>query len=339
MLPFVDAVAALDISDNNPSSSDDDHHGIVSSHGGSVTSAHKFQTLIQVRDALSGASEQVQLWDSWLRSSTGAAEATRISRLVLAKLDKVDEAIRATRDYIRTQSTMSLKHDYSTSGLDPPSADIHKVTRSVTSYITVLSASYDRLVDPPIVLEAISLRGDDEVEARLVPGENDTPSIHLIKLMMSSLEKKLTRVSQSFPDLSHQLLFLLNNSHFVWHQLRANPLLDGLMQALTRRIDGYIYRYLQASWTPVLKPLHNRTLCCFMRYSSLREFESKFDKTYAAQKLWKVPDPELREELRTAIVHKVISAFTRFLQDSGVGSSSKVTPEKLEEMLEELFEG
>lgn len=28
MLPFVDAVAALDISDNNPSSSDDDHHGI-----------------------------------------------------------------------------------------------------------------------------------------------------------------------------------------------------------------------------------------------------------------------------------------------------------------------
>jgi hypothetical protein len=46
MLPFVDAVAALDISDNNPSSSDDDH-GIVSSHGGSVTSAHKFQTLIQ----------------------------------------------------------------------------------------------------------------------------------------------------------------------------------------------------------------------------------------------------------------------------------------------------
>lgn len=109
---------------------------------------------------------------------------------MLAKLDKVDEAIRDTRDYIRTQSTMSLKHDYSTSGLDP-SADIHKVTRSVTSYITVLSASYDRLVDPPIVLEAISVRGD-EVEARLVPGENDTPSIHLIKLMMSSLEKKLT---------------------------------------------------------------------------------------------------------------------------------------------------
>jgi hypothetical protein len=76
-----------------------------------------------------------------------------------------------------------------------------------------------------------------------------------------------------------------------------------------------------------------------MRYSSLRKFESKFDKTYAAQKLWKVPDPELREELRTAIVHKVISAFTRFLQGSGVGSSSKDTPEKLEEMLEELFEG
>ncbi|TKW23531.1 hypothetical protein SEVIR_4G297900v4 [Setaria viridis] len=294
LLPFVDIVVALDIS--NPSSDDDDHPG----HGGAVTSAHKFQTLIQVRDALSEASELVQLWDSWLCSSSDAAEATRISgemsRLVFAKLDKLEEAIRDTRDCIRTQSTMSLKHDYSTSGLDP-SPDIHKVTRSVISYIIVLSsASYDRLVDLPIVLEAC-LHGDD-VEAPVPDDENATSSIHLIMLMMRSLEEKLTRVSQSFPDQSLRFLFLLNNSYFVWHQLRTNQLLDAPMQALARRIDGYISRYLQASWTPVLKPLHSHTLCCFMRCSSLHKFESNFEKTYAAQKLWKVPDPELRRELR-----------------------------------------
>lgn len=63
------------------------------------------------------------------------------------------------------------------------------------------------------------------------------------------------------------------------------------------------------------------------------------DKTYAAQKLWKVPDPELREELRTAIANRVISAFTSFLEDTGISASSKLTRECLEEMLEELFEG
>ncbi|CAO2187296.1 unnamed protein product [Urochloa humidicola] len=180
------------------------------------------------------------------------------------------------------------------------------------NYIFVLSTSYD---------------------------ENNGSSIHLIMLMMRSLEKKLTRVSQTFQDQSLRFLFLINNFYFVWHQLRTNWLLDAPMQALTRQIDGYINSYLQAAWAPVLKPLHNHALCCFTGYSAKHKFESRFEKTYAAQKLWKVPYPELRKELRTAIANKVISAFTSFLEDTGISTSSKLTPEKLEEMLEELFQG
>ncbi|CAD6335324.1 unnamed protein product [Miscanthus lutarioriparius] len=113
VLPFVDAVVALDdvICPASTSISSDDHGhghgGIVSGNKGAVASAHKFRTLTDVRDALSGVFEQVQLWHSCLSSSSSPdAEAARISaemiRLLSAKLDKVDEAMRNTRDCIRT---------------------------------------------------------------------------------------------------------------------------------------------------------------------------------------------------------------------------------------------
>jgi len=75
-----------------------------------------------------------------------------------------------------------------------------------------------------------------------------------------------------------------------------------------------------------------------MRYSAQHNFETKFEKTHIKQKLWKVLGPELREELRAAIIKKVIPSFTKFLEDNVVGAS-RVTPKEHEEMLDELFEG
>ncbi|KAF8661137.1 hypothetical protein HU200_057245 [Digitaria exilis] len=265
ILPFVDVVVALDTT--NPTSS-----AAISGSGSAVAAVDKLQTLLDVREALSGATEQVVLWHLWLRSSPDAAEATRISgnmfSLLLAKLEKLAEAILDTRDYIRAQS-MSLTQE------------------------------------------------EDDESLKMSSGLDQSPGIHK----------------------SLRFLFLINNLYFVWHQLRTNRLLDDTMQVLARRIDGYIKSYLQVSWAPVLKPLHNNALCCFTGDSAKHKFESKFDKTYAAQKLWKVPDPELREELRTAVANTVISAFTSFLEDTGTSASSKLTPESLQEMLEELFEG
>jgi hypothetical protein len=350
MLPFVDAVVALDdvISPGSSSISSDDHGhgGVVSGNKGAVASAHKFRTLTDVRDALSGVSEQVQLWHSCLSSSCSSstdAEAARISaemiRLLLAKLDKVDEAMRNTRDCIMTHfmslTTNDHGHGYTVSGLHP-SPDIHVATQFAVSYIIVLSTSYSynrSSVDPATAYEAC-----------LSLGENSTgSSTNLNIVIIRSLEESLTRVSQSFVDQSLRFLFLANNFYFLWHQLLSqNLLLDVPTDALARKIDSYINSYLQVSWTPVLKPLHGHSPCCFFftRYSAQRKFLSEFKKAYAAQKLWKVPDPELRKVLRTTIVDKVISAFTKFLEDGGVSTSRViVSPESLQEMLEELFEG
>ena len=90
----------------------------------------------------------------------------------------------------------------------------------------------------------------------------------LILKMVTSLEEKLARVSQSFPDQSLRFLFLINNTCFIGQQVQHD---------LTRKIDWYIESYLQVSWAPVLKCLRNPTFDCFkINYSPLPKFESNF---------------------------------------------------------------
>jgi hypothetical protein len=54
--------------------------------------------------------------------------------------------------------------------------------------------------------------------------------------------------------------------------------------------------------------------------------------------LWKVPDPKLRKTLRTAIIQKIIPRYTKYIKDNKV-TTLKFSPQELEEMLQELFEG
>jgi len=112
------------------------------------------------------------------------------------------------------------------------------------------------------------------------------------------------------------------------------------MESLICKVDDYIDSYLHESWAPVLKCLQDpATPRCFTTYSShIPKFESKFQKTFATQKLWKVPDPEMRRRLRKAVVDKVIPVFTQFLEDNSIVTPG-FTPRKLEKMLGELFEG
>ncbi|KAI5009943.1 hypothetical protein ZWY2020_012080 [Hordeum vulgare] len=105
--------------------------------------------------------------------------------------------------------------------------------------------------------------------------------------------------------------------------------------------------YIDASWGHVLScipksrfpgPVH-----CWINTSSLAKFESAFQKTYRAQKLWKVPDPQLRDALRRAIIQRVISGYSHYLEEhpeleKHVGRESS-SPEVFQAMLGELFEG
>ncbi|CAD6335478.1 unnamed protein product [Miscanthus lutarioriparius] len=73
-------------------------------------------------------------------------------------------------------------------------------------------------------------------------------------------------------------------------------------------------------------------------YSPLSKFESEFQKMYTTQKQWKVPDPRLRRRLRKVITNKIIPGYTEYIEDEKV-TRPKISPLKMEAMLQEIFEG
>nr|TKV99443.1 hypothetical protein SEVIR_8G043700v2 [Setaria viridis] len=177
------------------------------------------------------------------------------------------------------------------------SPDICKVTRSLATYIKSLWDNYWRL---NYIVRAAAELGS------YVPNRDIITSFHLsaqqVKTdplttlaleMVFSLEVKLAKRSESFPDHSLRFLFLVNNTHFQWQQL--HPFFSmKYKEVLGLKIEDYIQKYLQASWAPVMSCLYNHTPRWFRKNSALPKFDSKFQKTYTAHKHWKVPDPELR---------------------------------------------
>ncbi|CAL5049749.1 unnamed protein product [Urochloa decumbens] len=335
LAPFVDAIVAPYFCNNT----DGGEIGIVVADGaGAPTPAEKLQPLISVRQAVSRASQDIRL----SFCSTSSEEAKRITDemagLLLTKEAELDEAIWSTMEETRTRLLPPTDgNDDSTSwwGTQTPqgSPNIHKVTRAIISYINLLSNNCATVYQ--IVDQAVRLRG-------YVPQiDNVSPFTSHITETVSCLEERLAEKSLSLRDQSFRFLFLVNNSYFIWHQLRPTTLiLESHMSVIARKIDNYIETYLQVSWAPVLSCLYNSTTpLCLGRYpSSPAKFESEFQKTYAAQKLWKVPDPKLRRRLRVAVIEKVVPNFTQYLEYNNI-SPSRITPHDVMDMLQEIFEG
>ncbi|TVU12523.1 hypothetical protein EJB05_46174, partial [Eragrostis curvula] len=128
---------------------------------------------------------------------------------------------------------------------------------------------------------------------------NNDPFATLTMEMTLLIQEKLAQKSLLFPTQSFRFLFLVNNSYFIWKELHE------------------------------LRVFKSNPLC---------KFESEFMRTYTTQKLWKVPDPTLRARLRNAIVERVAADYRKYLEVNSV-STPRITPQELEEMLQDLFEG
>ncbi|KAL6846207.1 hypothetical protein ACP4OV_023655 [Aristida adscensionis] len=117
-------------------------------------------------------------------------------------------------------------------------------------------------------------------------------------------------------------------------EIERDSNLDGLV-----KIQRYIEAYLDVSWRPVVSCL----LCHGFRSweGALAKFESKFQRTYAEQKLWKAPNPELRKKLRKAVIEEVVLAYSK-AERTARGKRNRTfsrTSLELEKLLEDLFEG
>ncbi|KAF7012057.1 hypothetical protein CFC21_026290 [Triticum aestivum] len=182
-----------------------------------------------------------------------------------------------------------------------------------------------------------------------------TGELHdLIHDTVNYLKDLLLKKSALCSDPSLRYMFLLNNSNFIAQVSETSICLDvELCSGQQRRLElknernKYMDGYLDASWGHVVscipKSRSPGLIRGWINTRSLAKFESAFHETYQAQKLWKVPDPRLRDVLRRAIIERVIPGYRDYLKEHPLlekqASDGSSSPEVLEEMLAELFEG
>ena len=320
VLTFVDVVVAWD-----PNVGEE----LISMDGVMPPPYNKIITLLGVHDALSEVSYKIAAQFYWASSVEVKRIENEMAILLSAYKSKVGEATMSTMEEIRTR--LLEDGNDSSSSLNPQeSSDIHKVTRSVMTYIRFLWANYSSV--------------DAAIRGKYVPHiENVQHLDSMIIEMVSCLQEKLAKISESFPNQGLKFLFLLNNSYYIQeihsHSLYSLQRRSEIVVNLTHKIEGYMEKYLQVSWALLLSCLFNPTsICLGKNYSPLSKFESEFQKMYTTQKQWKVPDPRLRRRLRKVITNKIIPGYTEYIEDEKV-TSPKISPLEMEAMLQEIFEG
>lgn len=235
--------------------------------------------------------------------------------------------------------------------------DIHPLTRYVMNYIRLLvdySESLNSLLESVIVddLESDYLQNDK------LKSEGMTSVGSRLLSLISSLELNLQDKSKSYEDNAIQYVFLMNNILYIVQKVKDSELGKLLGDQWVRKRRGqvrqYATSYLRASWTKVLLCLKDEGIGGSSSNVSrvalkdrFKSFNATFEDIYRIQTAWKVPDPQLREELRISISEKVLPAYRSFMGRFGhqlesgrhAGKYIKYTPDDLENYLLDLFEG
>ncbi|GAB2240927.1 hypothetical protein Droror1_Dr00021445 [Drosera rotundifolia] len=227
--------------------------------------------------------------------------------------------------------------------------DIHPLSRYVMNYVKLLvaySGTLNELLEPDTPCDA----GDDVKEMSPV-GRCITS---LLKSLLSNLEDK----AGLYEDAALQYIFLMNNELYILNKVMESELRNLLGDDWVRRhrtlIRKHDFSYLRACWTPVLTMVRDEGIPSGSGNTTkqalkerFKNFNAAFEEIYRIQTGWKVPDPQLREELKISLCEKVPNAYRAFVGrwgsvlESGKHSGKyiKYTYEDLDAYLADLFQG
>ncbi|KZV21748.1 exocyst complex component 7-like [Dorcoceras hygrometricum] len=234
--------------------------------------------------------------------------------------------------------------------------EIHPLTRYVMNYAKLL-VDYSDTINS--LLETVEDNSGFENENN---DNLETTSTSLIAqrllALITSLESNLDEKSRMYEDGALQHIFLMNNILYIVQKVKDSDLRKVLGDNWIKKRRGLIRQhathYLRAAWTKVLSCLRDEGIggssssaAKVVLKERFKNFNACFEDTYRIQTAWKVPDPQLREELRISISEKVIPAYRSFLGRFGcqlesgrhAGKYIKYSPEDLENYLLDLFEG
>ncbi|XP_075661396.1 exocyst complex component EXO70A1-like [Castanea sativa] len=240
----------------------------------------------------------------------------------------------------------AMQNESSVKGMQ--SGGIHPLTQYVMNYVQLM-------LDYSDTMNLLEIGEDDDSDDHL----KLTPVARRVLVLITSLLSNLEEKSKLYKDRALQYIFLMNNVLYIVEEVKGS---DDLMSLFgddwfcerfgqTRQ---YATSYLRASWTKVLHCLKDEGIGGSSNNASrvaLKErfmnFNACFVEIYRVQTAWKVPDAQLREELRISISERVILAYRSFMGrfrnqvESGrhAGKYIKYTAEDLEGYLLDLFEG
>ncbi|KAJ8772286.1 hypothetical protein K2173_027463 [Erythroxylum novogranatense] len=231
--------------------------------------------------------------------------------------------------------------------------EIHPLTRYVMNYVKLI-------VDYNETLNSLLEGDEDEDESHALPNDDGagmTPVARRLMALLATLESNIEEKSK-FYEFGMQYIFLMNNILYIVQKVKDSDLIKLLGDQWVRKRRGqirqYATAYLRAAWSKSLACLKDEGIggsVSNVSKAALKErfknFNACFEEIYRIQTGWKVPDHQLREELRISISDKVLPAYRAFVGRFGsqlesgkhAGKYMKYTPEDLENYLLDLFEG
>ncbi|KAB5532138.1 hypothetical protein DKX38_018808 [Salix brachista] len=235
---------------------------------------------------------------------------------------------------------------------------IHPLTRYVMNYVKLL-------VDYSDTLNSLLENDEDELDGLQIDDserlqlESLSPIARRLLALLSTLESNLEEKSTLYEDGAMRYIFRMNNILYMVQKVKDSELIKILGDQWVRNHRGQIRRYatayLRAAWSKALSCLKDEGIGGSSNNASskvalkerFKSFNACFEEIYRIQTGWKVPDPQLREELRISISENVLPAYRSFTGrfgsqiDSGrhAGKYIKYSPDDLENYLIDLFEG
>ncbi|KAG0626725.1 hypothetical protein M758_2G146700 [Ceratodon purpureus] len=180
-----------------------------------------------------------------------------------------------------------------------------------------------------------------------------------IKHIMTVLQTNLEGKAKLYKDVALSHLFLMNNIHYMVKSVRRSEAKDMLgddwVQRQRRIVQQHGISYQRTAWNRVLQYITgsggissgDSGISKSQLKERLKGFSLTFEDLYLRQTQWAIPDNELREAVRLQVQEIILPAYRSFLKrysgliegKQSVNKYLKYSPDDLERMLNDLFEG
>ncbi|KAJ0536645.1 putative exocyst complex component Exo70, cullin repeat-like-containing domain superfamily [Helianthus annuus] len=234
--------------------------------------------------------------------------------------------------------------------------EIHPVTRYVMNYLKLL-VDYSEILNillPNSQDYDLNSKEVDDIDT----GDTLSPVSCRLLSLITSLEANIEEKSRLYDDNALKYIFLMNNILYIVQKVKDSDLRNLLGDRWIRKHSGQIRQwhtsYLRSAWGKALLCLKDdgigggsSSASKLLLKERFKNFNACFEEIYRIQSLWRVPDDQLREELRISISEKVLPAYRAFVGRFGsqldggrhAGKYVKYTIDDLENYLSDLFEG